>query len=108
MKDFKPSELPINTIIDDAVEGVYIQTGLGWDYLNPCCSDCGERYFIKNEDADTKFKDFGIEAFPASVTKYILENLRDLDSVDEILEEAVNHVKSLNNRPTLSSVKENK
>lgn len=97
MKSFKPSELPINTIIDDAVEGVYIQNGWGWDYLNPCCSDCGRDLHIKNEDADSRFLDFGIEAFPASVTKYILENHHDgVNSGDELLEEAVKYVKGIN------------
>lgn len=76
-KLMKASELPVSTIIDDAVEGVYVRDVSGWVYLNPCCSDCGDKYFIKNEDADEKFKDFGIDAMSYRVVTLLATKLQD-------------------------------
>lgn len=100
MKNFKPSELPVGTVIYDEEEGSYYtkefsfyQMRLFW---NPSsCEDCSGSYTVADIHADVAFKNFKIIALPMSVVEYILENMDGMTDSDELLKFAVtqHHVK---------------
>lgn len=109
MGEFKPSELPANTTIDDAKEGYYTKNEFGrWEPAIYHCADCAEDYEVKDADADEKFKDFKIIALPYSVVEQLASEIVEMtdiewqgtvpNSIDIVIKEAVDTV--MTTKPT--------
>lgn len=91
---FKPSELPVNTVIQDSDRGLFMKNktdeyGTVWSDLHPHCMDCvigvsdsgvgiaerGRRwpYVTEIEKSDDYFKNFTVVSVPLNIS----EDLRD-------------------------------
>lgn len=108
MKNFKPSELPIDTVIDDQEWGTFRKDAPGlWAELQQHCVDCQDFVYDKGPTAadeylngnhvetpsDEYFKDFKVLAFPAGVVDYIVKEFAIMTGSDIVLEEAIQSLK---------------
>lgn len=104
MKKFKPSELPVYTIIEDLDDGgLYMKDVAGggrtfWDPYGSCW-DCRGDYSVLDTQADEMFKNFRIWSLPFAVTEYLLANMGELDGGDEMLEEAIKNEVYISDHP---------
>jgi hypothetical protein len=88
MKQYKPSELPLNTVIEFE-DDEYIRknnwfSGPGWEPLG--CEDCRATSSFSLREADSKFKNFKIIALPVEVIENILDGW---DKQDEFIDQAI-------------------
>jgi len=79
MNNFKPSELPVATVIEHEDEN-YIKVdnpiyGLVWEPIR--CVDCQGSIDVMNTQADTHFTDFKIISLPYGVVAELAMSLQD-------------------------------
>lgn len=96
MTAFKPSQLPVNTIVevpeDLAWSGQYIKVdnpiyGIYWEPLG--CEDCQGVMGTSNTLVDERFTDFKILSYPASVVEYMNEEFAKQTGSGLLLQEAL-------------------
>lgn len=114
MNDFKPSELPVDTIIEGDVVGMFIKRANGvWEEINAHCGDCATIVFdtptpekiaefekkydkVREFASDSYFKDrFKIVALPFSLTHRLAMVLNDEyedANVDQIIRDYIEHL----------------
>ena len=117
MKNFKPSELPEDTVIKDKDEGVWMKEESGvWGEMTAHCSDCARTVTDTGRDlnevgtnyidnlsikADDFFQDFKIIALPIAVVNELVKYVAsyeehewhiDADRNEEILQDAIDAV----------------
>jgi len=97
---FKPSELPVKTIIDEKGEGEYIKDSDGsWLELWPHCASCG-RSDVGSAVADEHFTDFKIISLPFEVVEslaedvlgYQLQEWHTDDTVGDIIKQTIKNL----------------
>jgi hypothetical protein len=78
MKNFKPSDLPLGTTIEDKTEGTWTSNSVGmWEPSIYHCVDCLDDDKITDEAADDLFKNFEIVSIPYGVAVQLAIMLRD-------------------------------
>jgi hypothetical protein len=109
MKNFKPSELPADTVIKDEAQGVWMKEEDGvWGEMTAHCSDCADTvrddgmaniWLIGNIKSDDYFKDFKVISFPTSVVETLIDMVEGYELTewhesdrDEILQNAIENV----------------
>lgn len=87
MKQYKPSELPLNTVIEFD-DDLYIKKdayyGVQWESVR--CVDCAVGDEIGVQEEDTRIKDFKIISLPVEVLDHILDGW---DKQDEFIDQAI-------------------
>lgn len=100
MNNFKPSELPVNTIlaVPSHLEwaGEYIKVdrpiyGVYWAPLG--CEDCRGVTGTSNSLVDERFTEFKIVSVPLAVAEYMNEEFAKMTGSGLLLEEALVHTK---------------
>lgn len=118
MTNFKPSELPADTVVSDEVEGVWMKEEGGvWGEITAHCPDCARSILDAGRDesnfeqlsdkADDFFLDFKVISWPADVVNQLLEDIAVYDERDwrvvadreEILRSAIEAVQQKEEAP---------
>ena len=89
MKNLKPSQLPADTVINDAVRGVWMKEESGvWGETVPHCVDCAQAVnddgslavYIEGDDvlisSDDLFTDFKIVSLPYSIFEALIASVK--------------------------------
>lgn len=83
MMQTKPSELPLNTIIDfDDDEFIKVKSyyGIRWETL--ACQDCRGGDSLTDTQADAKFTKFKIISVPFTMIQYLAVDIMDMPDND--------------------------
>lgn len=95
MKNFKPSELPVGTVIYENQHGHWSKSRFvdGRKIWIPETASVynEDEYAISDIDADALLTNFTITALPIAVTEYILNEFVIHD--DQVLTDAINYVR---------------
>jgi hypothetical protein len=112
---FKPSELPIDTVIDDQERGTFRKDAPGlWAELQ--YREMGQQELVWDEGGQTAdrktygsksiempsdeyFKDFKVLSLPISVVEYIVEEFAKMTGSEVVLDEAIEAVKMEQDTP---------